>query len=158
MRMGIYALERLIPPKAPAPGRIVPASAHPSVLVEWMKGFEEDTGIFSTGAEENVRRILAADGLFVWEVDGRPVSMAGLSGATPNGARVGYVYTPPEARGNGYASAVTAGVTRRCLESGRRFCFLYTNLADPVSNGIYRRLGYRKVADACSVRFQPIAD
>jgi predicted GNAT family acetyltransferase len=86
-------------------------------------------------------------GLVLWEDDG-PVSMAGFGGRTPNGIRVGPVYTPPDLRGRGYASALTAVLTQRLLDSGRRFCFLYTDLANPTSNSIYQRIGYRAVADA----------
>jgi uncharacterized protein len=86
-------------------------------------------------------------GLVIWEDDG-PVSMAGFGGLTPNCIRVGPVYTPPDLRGRGYASALTAALTRRLLEGGRRFCFLYTDLANPTSNSIYERIGYRAVSDA----------
>jgi predicted GNAT family acetyltransferase len=86
-------------------------------------------------------------GLVIWE-DEAPVSMAGFGGRTPNGIRVGPVYTPPDLRGRGYASGLTAALTQRLLDSGRRFCFLYTDLANPTSNSIYQRIGYRAVADA----------
>jgi uncharacterized protein len=86
-------------------------------------------------------------GLVIWD-DVGPVSMAGFGGRTPNGIRVGPVYTPPTLRGRGYASALTAALTRRLLESGRRFCFLYTDLSNPTSNSIYQRIGYRAVSDA----------
>lgn len=86
-------------------------------------------------------------GLVVWDEEG-PVSLAGFGGRTPNGIRVGPVYTPPDVRGRGYASALTAALTRRLLEGGRRFCFLYTDLANPTSNSIYQRIGYRAVSDA----------
>ena len=86
-------------------------------------------------------------GLVIWD-DGGPVSLAGFGGRTPNGIRVGPVYTPPDLRGRGYASALTAALTRRLLESGRRFCFLFTDLANPTSNSIYQRIGYRPVSDA----------
>ena len=75
-----------------------------------------------------------------------PVSLAGHAGETPNGARVGPVYTPPELRGRGYASALTAALTEQLLER-RRFCFLFTDLANPTSNSIYQRIGYRPVTD-----------
>ena len=85
-------------------------------------------------------------GLVFWE-DGEPVSMAGFGGLTPNGIRIGPVYTPPELRGRGYASALTAAVTQQLLDGGRRFCFLFTDLANPTSNSIYQRIGYRPVGD-----------
>lgn len=156
MRMGIYALEEPIPPARPVPGamRLV-EGWEAAAFIPWMEGFERDTGIFSTGASDTVRRLADAGALVVWEVDETPVCMAGASGTTPNGIRVGYVYTPPAHRGRGYAGALTAALSRSLLDGGRRFCFLYTNLADPVPNAIYRRIGYRLVARAASWRFDP---
>lgn len=85
-------------------------------------------------------------GLVLWE-DGEAVSLAGYGGPTPNGIRIGPVYTPPELRGRGYGSAVTAAITQQLLDGGRRFCFLFTDLANPTSNSIYQRIGYRGVSD-----------
>ena len=79
---------------------------------------------------------------------------AGFGGRTPNGARVGPVYTPPEFRRRGYASAVVAGVSRRLLDEGRRYCFLYTDLANPTSNRIYQDIGYEPACDSRDYRFQ----
>jgi hypothetical protein len=72
--------------------------------------------------------------------------MAGWNAASPNGVRIGYVFTPRERR-RGYASVCTADVSQRALDAGRRYCFLYTDLANPTSNAIYGRIGYRPVAD-----------
>ena len=94
------------------------------------------------------RRAEDPDGGHVfWEDEGRTVSMAGFGGRTPNGTRVGPVYTPPELRGRGYASALTAALTQRLLDGGLRFCFLFTDLANPTSNSIYQRIGYEPVSD-----------
>ncbi len=74
--------------------------------------------------------------------------MAAWAGRTPNGLRINYVYTPPELRGRGYATACVAALSRALLEAGNRYCCLYTDLANPTSNAIYRRIGYRPVCDA----------
>ena len=97
-------------------------------------------------------------GILLWEDGGEPVSLAGWGGPTPNGIRVGPVYTPPELRGRGYATALTAELSQRLLdgrlfEGGRRFCFLYTDLANPTSNAIYERIGYRRVAESAEIVF-----
>jgi predicted GNAT family acetyltransferase len=68
------------------------------------------------------------------------------------------VYTPPELRGHGYATAVTAELSRRLLDGRlfdgrRRFCFLYTDLANPTSNAIYERIGYRRVCESAEISF-----
>ena len=100
------------------------------------------------------RRLEDPDGDFaVWEDGGFPVSLAGWGGPTPNGIRIGPVYTPPERRGRGYAGALTAGVTRTLLDAGRRFCFLFTDLSNPTSNALYARIGYEPVADVDMWRF-----
>ena len=76
-----------------------------------------------------------------------PTCFAGFGGRTPNGIRIGPVYTPPEQRRRGYGSALTAALTQQLLDGGRRFCFLFTDLANPTSNSIYQRIGYRPVTD-----------
>jgi hypothetical protein len=89
----------------------------------------------------------------LWE-DEEPVSLAGWGGRTPNGIRIGPVYTPPEHRRRGFGSAVTAEVSARQLAAGRRFCFLYTDRANPTSNKIYMDLGYEPVCDSVYYAFE----
>ena len=92
-------------------------------------------------------------GFRLWD-DGGPVSLAGFGGGTPNGIRIGPVYTPPELRGRGYASALVAALSAELLAAGRRFCFLYTDLANPTSNRIYERIGYRRVCESAEIAFE----
>ena len=121
------------------------------LAARWMDAFAEEAlpELPPESSEEFVdRREQDPDGgLVLWEDEGRAVCMAGFGGRTPNGTRVGPVYTPPELRGRGYASALTAALTQRLLDSGLRFCFLFTDLANPTSNSIYQRIGYRPVCD-----------
>jgi uncharacterized protein len=120
------------------------------LVVEWMDAFVAEAlhGPEPESSAEFVdRRNEDPDGgLVIWD-DGRAVSMAGFGGRTPNGIRIGPVYTPPELRGRGYASALTAALTQRLLDEGRRFCFLFTDLANPTSNHIYQAIGYEPVTD-----------
>jgi uncharacterized protein len=129
--------------------------SHREVAIDWMGAFFEEAlpGSPEADPERFVEARAAGIGsLVLWEDDGRPVSIAGHAGETPNGARVGPVYTPPELRGHGYASALTAALTDQLLERSR-FCFLFTDLANPTSNSIYQRIGYRPVTDLTLWRF-----
>jgi predicted GNAT family acetyltransferase len=99
-------------------------------------------------ATASADRHIASGGTSFWVVDGEPVSYAGAYNFTPNGVRVGPVYTPPEHRRRGYAAALVAEVTERELNNGRAFAYLYTNLANPTSNALYQRIGYRRVGEA----------
>ena len=96
--------------------------------------------------------------LYLWEdgedgEGGQVVSLAGAGSQTPTGVRIGPVYTPPEARNRGYASALVAAVSQTQLDAGRAFCFLFTNLANPTANHIYQTIGYEPIRDVDAWRF-----
>ena len=69
------------------------------------------------------------------------------------GVRIGAVYTPPEHRRRGYATATVASLSRAMLDRGRRACYLFTDLANPTSNHIYAEIGYEPVCDVDEIRF-----
>jgi predicted GNAT family acetyltransferase len=165
MRQGVYALEQ-VEPLSPAPGSPRVATADDRELaLRWWIAFGDEVlheggpGRENAGTMIDHRLASPKSGILFWEDEGEPVSLAGWGGPTPNGIRVGPVYTPPELRGRGYATAVTAELSQRLLdgrlfEGGRRFCFLYTDLANPTSNAIYERIGYRRVAESAEVIFE----
>jgi GNAT superfamily N-acetyltransferase len=102
------------------------------------------------GLVESMRR---GAGHLLWEVDGAVLAYATARRATAGMSRVGPVYTPPAHRGHGFGSAVTAAATAWAGQAGAREVVLFTDLANPVSNAIYPRLGYRPVHDALELRF-----
>ncbi len=129
------------------------------LLIEWLRAFNsealpENAPEQSTNMERFIaRRFSDPDaGLYLW-IDGEPVSMAGFSGPTPNGIRVAPVYTPPELRRRGYATALVGQLTQQLLDSGRRYCFLFTDLANPTSNSIYQKVGYEPIMDVDQYAF-----
>jgi uncharacterized protein len=146
----IFCAEHVDPPRAVS-GRMRDYEAGDRELASrWVDAFVAEAlpEPPPDSSEEFVdRREEDPDGGLVFWNDGGAVSMAGFGGLTPSGIRIGPVYTPPELRGRGYASALTAELTQRLLDGGRRFCFLYTDLANPTSNSIYQRIGYRGVSD-----------
>jgi len=84
--------------------------------------------------------------IWIWD-DAGPVAFAGWSDAPPDAARIAPVYTPPQARGRGYATALVAELSQSLLDQGRLRLFLITDLANPVSNSIYAKIGYRPQSD-----------
>jgi len=46
-----------------------------------------------------------------------------------------------------------AAVSQRGLDAGASACMLYTDAANPTSNKIYQRIGYRQVGTAQEWRF-----
>jgi len=158
MAHGVYAARAARIPEG-VPGGMREAEARDRKLaVEWSRAFQDevmDDDMPRSDIERGVERRLQSQtsGIALWEVGSRPVSLCGYGGRTPHGIRIGPVYTPPELRRHGYASALTASVTRQQLDSGRDYCFLYTDLANPTSNRIYMDVGYELVCEAADYAF-----
>ncbi len=144
-----FELHRVRPPAA-VEGRFVEAGERElPLLADWVVAMGDDIDE-PIGREEALtvaRRVVAGRDVAVWEVDGTPVSMAGITRRTPWSSCVALVYTPPERRRRGYASALVAALSQRELDSGKEWCSLFTDLANPTSNHIYAELGYEPRCD-----------
>ncbi len=154
----IYRLEAVVPVTG-VPGRLRHAVEGDRELVRaWLIAFQRealpDQPIDEDGVARNVDSRFGSDerGMVLW-CEPEPVCMAGFGGMTPNGVRIGFVYTPPEHRRRGYATACVAALSQLLLDRGRRYCFLFTDLANPTSNRIYQQIGYQPVCDVQEVRF-----
>ncbi|MDP2480214.1 MAG: GNAT family N-acetyltransferase [Candidatus Palauibacterales bacterium] len=152
----LLRLDRWLPPAHPAPGRVrEAAAADRDGLVAWLEEFAREADIMLPDAAATADRLLEEGAVVLWEHAGRPRSMAAIGGESPHTARIGYVYTPPAERGRGYATACVAGLSERLLRRGVEAVVLFTDLANPTSNALYARLGYRPVEDSTLWRFGP---
>ena len=159
MRQRLYRLTELRPPRGVSGRAREATEADRALLVAWLDAFSDealaDVEPPTSDSERWVdARLRGAGGFLLWEDGGAPVSLAGWGGRAPNGVRIGPVYTPPEHRRRGYGSAVTAAASADRLSSGSRFCFLYTDLANPTSNRIYVDIGYEPVCDSLDYAFE----
>ena len=161
MGQGIYALTavRGVPAAAGTPRTATTDDLE--LVAGWIREFQDEVVPEALrGDPAQVRRrlesVLASDeeGIWLWEAEGQVASLSGFGGPTPNGMRIGPVYTPPGLRGRGYATTLVAELSRRQLAGGRRFCFLHTDLANPTSNAIYVRIGYGRVCDSVVLAFE----
>ena len=157
MSTRLFRLGELAPPAAS--GRPRDATEQD---VELLAGWREDFEREATGRRREpegasvvaVRRLLdMGDSALIWEDDGHAVASAFASTPIGGMSRVGPVYTPPAHRGRGYGSAVTAAVSQRARDAGARDVILFTDLANPTSNSIYQKIGYRPVYDATELEF-----
>ncbi len=134
------------------------------LLIDWVSRFSVDIGEkenTSDDAELQKRKDASSrivdsylsDGyLWLWE-NTEPVSMVARTTAVAGVVQVQHVYTPQEHRNRGYATACVGKMSKHILDEGNR-CILYTDLNNPISNTIYRRIGYRAVAEAIQYRFE----
>ncbi len=161
MRQRIYRLTAVRPVTGVRGRPRSATSADRTLLLEWVQAFAresfDDVDPKAAQRQVDARLERGAGGFALWEngEDGEPVSLVGWGGQTPNGVRIGPVYTPPELRRRGYASALTASVSAKLLAAGRRFCFLYTDVENPTANRIYAEIGYEPVCDSVDYAFVP---
>lgn len=164
LHMRLFELGDLVEP-GPVPGELRPVRPEELALVrEWLELFMADADEQAgrprgasphqvPPADELARRV-AAGGYWFWVDGGRPVNLTVGSPPSFGVSSVGPVYTPDGCRGRGYASAAVAAVSQRLRDDGARVC-LFTDQANPTSNRIYQRLGYRPVADTASMVIRP---
>jgi len=148
MRQRFYVLHRVRADLPAVPGCLrLAASSDLALVAEWVAQFTEEVATDdSHDPKEAAGRAIARGQLYLWQ-SSRPVSMAAWTGATPNGRRVGYVFTPPAERRHGYAAACVASLSRKILSLGDSYCCLYADRANPTSNAIYARIGYEPLYD-----------
>lgn len=160
-----FALQKVEHGLGPRPGRLRVARGEDIERVtSWVEAFVDEVEVPMGQPRALAEAKIAQGSIFLWvdmvtsgdmvaSGDMVPVTMAAWAGPTPNGVRLNLVYTPPGQRGRGYATSCVAGLSQHLLDQGKRYCFLFTDLANPTSNSIYQRIGYRPVFDQNEYRF-----
>ncbi|MGV9454887.1 GNAT family N-acetyltransferase [Streptomyces sp. NPDC003635] len=156
VRLRLYRLDTLTPPDPFPAGRgRLAVDEDQEHLMRWCREFAADVGEeVSIDAATWAGTRFAEKRYTFWETpDGSPVSMAGANPMVGGQVRVDPVYTPAHLRGHGYAAAVTVEVSRAARAAGAEEVVLYTNAANPTSNALYPRLGYRHLTDVVVLDF-----
>jgi predicted GNAT family acetyltransferase len=151
----LHVLEAVTAPDPPVPGTLSLADFRDNAqLGEWGIAFAVDSGLaHPESAHAAIAHSLRHRRVHVWDRDGLHVSMVGHNEMVAGTVRVGPVYTPPQLRGRGYATAATAAVSQLLLEQGAERCMLYTDLANPIANHVYAKIGYRRLSEWEEHRF-----
>ncbi|MFT3924855.1 MAG: GNAT family N-acetyltransferase [Myxococcales bacterium] len=125
-----------------------------SLVTHWFRAFHREAiprdPVDPVGI---ARRALDAGRVFVWD-HGGPVCLAAVGRELATSASIGPVYTPPERRGEGYATALVSALSQYVLDAGKRQACLFTDLANPISNHIYPRIGYEPISDFRDIAFE----
>ncbi|WLD91581.1 GNAT family N-acetyltransferase [Alkalihalobacillus sp. AL-G] len=125
------------------------------LVINWIHEFTNVTEA-PLSKEDSIKRakeFIGQRSIHMWE-DGEPVSMARQARSTKNGIVINLVYTPPEFQRKGYATSCVAALSQKLLDSGYKFCSLYTDLSNPTSNRIYGKIGYRTIGESIVYRFE----
>ena len=149
----LYRLDRA-PAVADAPGALRTATVDDEdLLVAWAGAFLTEIGLPYPGdIAEATRQRIADRGLWVWDDDG-PACAVGATLPISGVSRIHYVYSPPERRRRGYATAAVASVSAHLLAAEAATCVLYAQLTNPTANRLYRAVGYRVASEILFYRF-----
>jgi RimJ/RimL family protein N-acetyltransferase len=154
--LGTFEL-RTVAPVPAAPGRrSLARDEHAAVLQSWLEAFHAEAMPQDPAMRPDAGMRAAAGGrAHLWlDAGDRPVAFAVNNRDVEGWASIGPVYTPPAERGRGYATSLVAAVSRYLLAQGRPGCTLFTDLANPTSNAIYERIGYRRIGSAHQYAFR----
>ncbi len=154
--MDIMVLEKLIQPAA-VPGkfrRTTPGDL--DLLTAWAIDFTREA--LHREPDPETQRQRAAQRIersCLWESpDGTPVSTAHISRRLSHGACISGVYTPPQFRGKGYCQNTVAALCREILEEGNRYCTLFVDKVNPISNRVYQKIGFAILEDNYDYRLE----
>ncbi len=161
MEQGIYEAKHIIAPSG-VEGAL--SSCHHdefATAYEFILGFLRDCfpGEAKSKQSEEAKKLaelrVENKSLYFWRLaNGKAVAMGAEARESPHGSTISYIYTPSSERGKGYGAAVTAAISQLMLDRGKSLCNLFTNLANPTSNSIYQKVGYRRIGDSLHVKLR----
>jgi len=155
MRQRVYELRHVrMPPLPPGHFRIA-GPKDIEKISDWLEAYEDEAlGKQGNAHRSRARKAIENGNVFVWERSGEIVSMAMAIRPIAHSITISGVYTPPEFRRSGYASALVARLSQHMLDRGYHFVNLFTDLSNPVSNAIYKQIGYHPVCDFRMYQFK----
>ncbi|MGW1043426.1 GNAT family N-acetyltransferase [Streptomyces sp. NPDC002547] len=147
-RLRLYRLDHLVRPGVAPPGTPRTATdCDRALLHDWCTRFVTEAGSLGADLDVFIDERMSRGGWRLWTVGDEPVAMAAMTSVVAGTARLTPVYTLPQQRGRGYGSAVTAAVSQAARDAGAEHVLLFTDLANPTSNSVYQRIGFRPVSD-----------
>lgn len=150
--MRIYTLADPPPPPDGVRGYLRQADeSDRKLLIDWMSAFQAAIGEPTDHAKEIVAGRLPQGHFWLWDDQG-PVCLASDAIAVLGITRIRTLFTPLDRRLQRYASATVSALSRRNESRGDR-TMLYADTVDPLANSVYRRSGFRVVAEALRYEF-----
>jgi GNAT superfamily N-acetyltransferase len=144
-RWHAYRVDTIVPPTRDIPGELRKGNEADEQIVRYWGKFYGEEKPAPVDVSDFMARKLSEGDLYIWD-DGGPRTMIALSGRVGRGIRVSAVYTPPEHRGKGYASAGVAEICQRELDGSRDFVTLVAEIDDPAER-MYQRLGFYEIGE-----------
>ena len=144
--MEAYECPKIIEPQG-VQGKLIKAELkHTDVVADFCAGFGYWCFGVTVTKESQIpaaKEMIESGNLFLWEVNGEICSMANIAHRSKRHARLNNVYTPPEQRKKGYASAIVAELCSKVKDEGL-IPMLYADVKNPDSNKVYKGVGFKE--------------
>lgn len=153
----VFECREVLPLQDPARGAMRRATTDDvSLIVQWANWTLKEQGVTPlVDPEGRARAMIRLGNLYIWE-DDKPVSLAAGTPWASSFATINHVFTPKNFRRRGYATSCVHRLTQHLLATELSYCCLFTDLANPTSNRIYQKIGYRPVCDMQDVHFDSV--
>lgn len=126
------------------------------IIAKWMVEFASDAlgeSVFYDDQIPKAKHMIESRAFYVFEnTEGILVSMAAAARQLPNGVCINYVYTPEQYRNKGYAATNMYYLSKSILDQGNQFCTLFVDKKNPISNRVYKKIGYEIIEDQFDYR------
>lgn len=121
------------------------------LLIDWYNKFAKEAlneEVLIEKAKAYLEAKVKSSCLYIFEDENqKPMAMAAATRQLVNGISVSLVYSCNEARGKGYGFAVVYNLSKEYLSRGNKFCSLFVDKKNPISNGVYKKIGYKILED-----------
>lgn len=120
-------------------------------ITDWIIQYQMEAMASEMDYEEALKMIVGyieEQKIYVYETDNQIiVSMAIVTRQLPHGIAIGYVYTPEEYRGKGYAASNIYFTCKHYLENGYDYCSLFADKNCTLSHRAYEKVGFQTLED-----------
>ncbi|MDR3594488.1 GNAT family N-acetyltransferase [Clostridium sp.] len=144
LSMESYQCPKVIKPKN-VQGKLIKAKlSNADIVTEFLVGFSFDCFGVQAIKEKQipiVESMIKSGNLYLWEVDNKICGMVNIAHRSKRYARINCVYTSPEQRKRGYASAMVAELSSILIKEGLT-PMLYADIKNSNSNKVYKTIGF----------------
>ncbi|MGG7213186.1 GNAT family N-acetyltransferase [Clostridium nigeriense] len=121
------------------------------ILIDWNIKFAKealDEEISYEEFKDKLDERIKNKSIYIFEDEKhRPMAMIAATRQLVNGVSVSLVYSSEETRGKGYGLAIVYNLSKDYLSRGNKFCSLFVDKKNPISNGVYKKIGYKILED-----------
>jgi ribosomal protein S18 acetylase RimI-like enzyme len=157
LQMDIMVIKSLKPVILPIVTCRLAQQSDLSFMNQWTIEFSEEalheTPDLSTVNEKNLERIAKKQCYLILDEQNNPRAMGLLTRPMKKGIAMTLVYTEKKSRGLGFGIAVAHYLSKIAFEMGYHYVSLYVDKSNPISNRVYRKVGFNVIMDQSDYRF-----